>query len=89
MRSPVLPYGYAWLEGKLMVDPREYKVVLKIINLWQTGKSLTAIARLLNDQKVATRMRGKWFHCTIAAIVKRENKEQNNNGGPHGAQQTN
>jgi len=78
MRSPVLPYGYAWLEGKLVMDPREYKVVLKIMNLWQSGKSLTAIARHLNEQKVATRMGEKWFHSTIGAIMKRQHEQTNN-----------
>jgi len=75
MRSPVLPYGYAWLEGKLIVDPREYKVVLKIMSLWHSGKSLTAIAYHLNDQKIPTRMGGKWFHCTIGAIIKRQTEK--------------
>lgn len=65
------------------MDPREYKVVLKIMSLWRSGKSLTAIARHLNDRKISTRMGGKWFHCTIGAIIKRETKEE---GGPNGTQ---
>lgn len=75
MRSPVLPYGYAWLEGKLVKEPREYKIVLKVIGLWQAGKSLTAIARTLNDQRVPTRNGKKWFHCTVGAIIKRHQKK--------------
>jgi hypothetical protein len=72
VRSPILPYGYAWLEGKLVVDPHEYKIVLKIMKLWDSGKSLTAIANHLNGQQVPTRMSKKWFHIAVNAIVKRQ-----------------
>lgn len=75
MRSPVIPYGHAWLEGTLVVEPREYKIVLKVMSLWQSGKSLTAIADYLNDQGVPTRMGGKWFHCTVGAIIKRQSSK--------------
>jgi len=75
MRSPVIPYGHAWLEGKLVVEPREYKVVLKIMQLWQSGKSQAAIADFLNSQKVPTRMGKKWFHSSVGAIIKRQKKE--------------
>jgi hypothetical protein len=85
IRPPVLPYGFAWLEGKLVKDPREYKVVLKVIGLWQAGKSLTAIAGALNDQRVHTRNGKKWFHSSIGAIVKRYQEEkQQSEGGPNG-----
>jgi len=76
LRSPVLPYGYAWLEGKLVMDPREYKVVIKIMDLWRSGRGLTAIAVYLNDQKILTRMDKKWFHGTVGAIVKRESNKK-------------
>jgi len=75
IRSPILPYGFAWLEGKLVMDPHEYKVVLKIMNLWHFGKSLTAIADFLNGQKIPTRMGKQWFHSAVGAIVKRQSKE--------------
>jgi len=75
MRSPVIPYGYAWLEGKMVKEPREYKIVLKVERLWQSGKSLTAIAHALNDQRVPTRNGKRWFHCTVGAIIERQKKE--------------
>jgi len=71
MRPPIIPYGYAWLEGRLVLDPREYKVVLEAVRLWRKGQSLTAIARHLNDKKVSTRMGKRWTHAVIGAIVKR------------------
>ena len=53
-------------------DAHEYKIVLKIMKLWDSGKSLTAIADHLNGQEVPTRMSKKWFHSAVNAIVKRQ-----------------
>jgi hypothetical protein len=75
MRSPVIPFGHAWLEGRLVPEPREYKVVLRIMQLWMSGKSLTSIADLLNSQQVPTRMGKKWFHSSVGAIIKRQSEE--------------
>ena len=75
MRSPIIPYGFVWLEGKLVKEPREYKVVLKIIGLWKAGKGFTAIARTLNDQRLLTRNGKKWFQSSVGAIIKRHQEE--------------
>ena len=72
LRSPILPYGYAWLEGKLVVEPREYKIILEIMKLWHSGQSLTSIATYLNGQSVPTRMGKEWFHSSVRAIIKRQ-----------------
>ncbi|MBX2988307.1 MAG: recombinase family protein [Bdellovibrionaceae bacterium] len=71
MRPPVLPYGYDWLDGKLVVDPKEYRVVQKILRLWQNGKSARLIADLLNQQNIPTRMGKQWFHSSVNAVIKR------------------
>ena len=76
MRCGVVPYGYAYLEGQLVVAPHEYKVVLLVVKLWQSGKSFKAIARLLNDRKIPTRLGGSWYGPTVAAIVRRETEKQ-------------
>lgn len=83
MRSPVLPYGYDWLDGKLVVDPKEYRVVQKILRLWRDGKSARLIADLLNQQSVPTCMGKRWFHSSVNSVIKRETKP---NGGPNGNQ---
>ncbi len=75
MRSPIIPYGFAWLEGKLVKEPREYKIVLKVMGLWKSGKGFTAIARALNDQGIPTRNGKKWFQSTVGAIIKRHQEE--------------
>jgi hypothetical protein len=71
MRCGVVPYGFAYLEGKLAVDPRETKVVHQMVKLWQSGKSYKAIAERLNDQKIPTRLGKRWTHSVIKAVIKR------------------
>ena len=75
MRSGVVPYGYAYLEGQLVVDPNQYKVVLRMVKLWHSGKSFIAIAKDLNDQKIPTRMGKRWTHSVVARIVRRSLEE--------------
>jgi len=55
MKAGAVPYGYAYLEGSPIKEPKEYKVVLQIQNLWQSEKGCSAIAKTLNDQKILTR----------------------------------
>jgi hypothetical protein len=75
MRPGTIPYGYAYLEGKLVKDPKEYKTVLKIQKIWRSGKSCSAIAKELNNQKIPTRMGGRWGKAVIARILKRHEEE--------------
>lgn len=81
MRSPVLPYGYDWLDGKLVADPKEYRVVQKVIKLWNDGQSPRTIADHLNQQKIPTRMGKSWFHSSVNSIIKRHQSNQQTTEG--------
>ena len=85
MRAGTIPFGYCYLEGKLVVDPREYKVVLEMFRLWRSGLSLRAIARSLNDRKIPTRFGKSWKHEVIKHIIERHQKDLDSKlGGKHG-----
>jgi len=75
MRPGTISFGYAYLEGKLVRDPKEYKIVLQIQKLWREGKSCSAIAAVLNGQKTPTRMGKRWGKSVIARILKRHEEE--------------
>jgi hypothetical protein len=75
MKPVSIPYGYAYLDGKLVKDPKDYKIVLQIYKLWKAGKSCTDIAAILNNQKTSTRMGGRWGKSVIARILKRHEEE--------------
>ena len=59
MRLGVIPYGYCYLDGKLVVDTREHDVVLQMVRMWQSGKSFGVIADYLNSRRVPTRLAGR------------------------------
>lgn len=78
-RGGTTPYGWAYLDGKLVIDPKEQIIVRQIIKLHQSGKSNQEIADHLNSKKIPTRNRAVWRRCTIRSIIFRH-KEQSKNG---------
>ncbi|RYG70000.1 hypothetical protein EON80_08750 [bacterium] len=76
-RPPVCPYGYDWLEGRLVVVPAEYRVVTRILTLWKSGKSLHSISAQLNAQRIHTRAGNRWFHSSVSQVVKRHTNMKN------------
>jgi hypothetical protein len=70
-RSGKRPFGFADLEGKLVVDLHEYKVLLEIHKRWRSGESLRAICRILNSRGVKARTARSWKHNTIKQIIER------------------
>lgn len=76
MRAGVIPFGYAYLEGQLVKDPREYKTLLQIQKLWKSGKSCSDIAAVLNNQKTPTRRGKRWGKSVIARILKRQEEQK-------------
>lgn len=69
------PYGYAYLDGKLLIDPKEQIVVRKILKLRQEGKTFQAIADELNRHKTPTRSGKAWIKSVIRSIVLRTKGE--------------
>lgn len=78
-----IPYGYAVLDGKVVVDPREIKIVRRILALHQKGMSFNATAIWLNNQKVPSKLGKQWSDKTIASIV-RKHPSTNLEGETHG-----
>lgn len=75
MRSGTIPYGYAYLEGKLVPEPKEYKIVLNVCQQWKSGHSFRAISRNLNDQRILTRTGKKWTHELIKRVIDRHESD--------------
>ncbi|MEZ4872695.1 MAG: recombinase family protein [Bdellovibrionales bacterium] len=64
------PYGYAYLDGQLLIDPKEQIIVRKILKLHQSGMSGNAIATELNCQKIPSRTGKTWRPCVVRRIIK-------------------
>lgn len=63
--------GMVTLEGKLVPDPKEYKVVLEIYRQWQKAQSYRAVARYLNGKRITTRAGKEWTNEIIKRIIDR------------------
>lgn len=68
------PFGHAYLDGKLIVDPKEQLIIRKILKLRQSGMSLRAIAEELNNQKIPTRSGKNWYLSFVKTIIDRNQK---------------
>ena len=73
------PHGYAYLDGQLIIDPKEQIIVRKIMKLHQSGLSGNAIAKELNRQKIASRTGKSWSPCVVRRIIKLNQSNQQNN----------
>lgn len=68
------PYGFVYLDGKLVIDPKEYLIIRKMMKLHQKGRSMRAIAEELHNQKIPNRKNTKWHHSVISTIIKMQKK---------------
>lgn len=75
-RGGSTPYGYAYLDGQLLVDPKEQIIVRKILKLHQSGMSGNAIAIELNNQKIPSRSGKVWRPCVVRRIIKAAKTEK-------------
>ena len=66
-----IPYGYNILDGKVVTDPREIKIVRKILALHQKGMSFNAISILLTNQKIPSKLGKRWNDKTVASIIRK------------------
>jgi|GEM_PF-944452 len=69
-------YGYDLVrDGRLVsfkINETEAKIVREIYELFLSGLGLTAIANILQDRKVPTKMGGIWQKSTLGDIIRNE-----------------
>ena len=62
------PYGYANVDGEMMIVPEQAEIVKQIFADTLAGKSTHEIAKRLNEQGVATKKGGRWTPGTIGLV---------------------
>ena len=75
------PYGFAYLDGQLLIDPKEQTIVRKILKLHHSRLTGNAIARELNNQKIPSRNGKSWSPSVVREIIKRNISNQTKPGG--------
>jgi len=63
------PYGYRKIGKKLIQNMDEQKIITKIYNLREQGKSLREIAKHLNRKNVPAKKGGKWHSSSVYYIL--------------------
>lgn len=66
------PYGYANVDGEMVIIPEQAEVVKEIFTECLAGKSTHIIAKKLNEKGVPTKKGGKWTGGTINGILTNE-----------------
>jgi DNA invertase Pin-like site-specific DNA recombinase len=54
------PYGYRYVEGKLVVDAKEARIVRRIFKEYADGASLSGLAAKLNDDGIPSQRNRRW-----------------------------
>ncbi|RLB08917.1 MAG: recombinase family protein [Deltaproteobacteria bacterium] len=65
-----IPYGYDYIDGKLIVNEDEASVVRNIFSWYLNGESMGGIAKKLNDNMIPTKKHGLWAKKTVSTILK-------------------
>ncbi|MFW9878536.1 MAG: recombinase family protein [Candidatus Thorarchaeota archaeon] len=65
-----IPYGYDYINGELILNPDEAKIVKMIFQLYLTGQSLGSIVKQLNNWGISTKRGKRWGKQTVSKILK-------------------
>ncbi|MFV0362633.1 MAG: recombinase family protein, partial [Suipraeoptans sp.] len=66
------PYGYANINGEMVIVPEQAEVVKQIFADTLEGKSTHAIAKELNERGISSKKGSKWTPGTVNAIIRNE-----------------
>lgn len=66
------PYGYANVDGEMVIIPEQAEVVKEIFAECLAGKSTNIIAKELNEKEIPTKKGAKWTGSTINGILTNE-----------------
>jgi site-specific DNA recombinase len=65
-----IPYGYDYIEGKLVVNNSESIIVKNIFDMYRNKLSMKKIAEILSQKKIPTKLNKVWGPQTVSLILK-------------------
>jgi DNA invertase Pin-like site-specific DNA recombinase len=72
-RLGAVPLGFRLGNGNgLEPVPEELVSVRRLLGLWRVGWSYRRIADKLNEEGLQTQRGGRWYHTTVAKVVRRQ-----------------
>ncbi len=66
------PYGYANVDGKMVVVPEQAEIVKEIFAEILAGKGTYTIATALNERGILTKKGGRWYAETVCRLIRNE-----------------
>lgn len=66
-----VPFGKRNVDGVLVDDPREQAVIQRMRELQSEGRSLSAIAKALNEEGHQGKKATRWHHQTVSRVLSR------------------
>lgn len=66
------PYGYDYIDGEMVVNAEQSKVVKRIFAKVLSGSSSADIARELNEEEIPAKRGGSWTSTTINGMIRNE-----------------
>ena len=70
------PFGFRPDSGQLVPDPGEQRVVLKMIEMKDSGFSLRDVAAQLNDAGIPAKRGGRWHPQTVSRVLRATDEYQ-------------
>lgn len=64
-------YGFWFLNGEVQRHPKEYPIVLEIVERWKSGQSMNSIATWVNRRGIKSPMNKKWSWNSVKNIIER------------------
>jgi len=64
-----VPYGYRKVDGRLVEEPRQAKVVRRIFRLYLEIRTFKGVARCLNDDGMVAPRGPRWYGNTVKGIL--------------------
>jgi len=65
-----IPYGYDYIDGKLVIKNDEEKQIKRIFTMYLEGSGMKTIADQLNIENIPTKQNKKWGSQTVSLILK-------------------
>ena len=65
-----IPYGYDYIDGKLIINENEASIIKDIYSWYSEGKTMGKIVKMLNSSDIPTKKGGFWAKKTISTILK-------------------